>query len=1408
MKKSLTIIFLILVLVKTIFSEQVFFKINVEKEINNKNFCFEKSKNGQLFVEKVIDLKNYVEVEDIDYEILSFEKKIYIGKHENPDISLDGKLAKYKDEPKQYVDLITIAKSGTTKIIVKIYPYLESLNKEFSVNEVLIKVNLQKNSVRPVSSFYDFVFTEQVQTEKSLNDYNSNIDFLIITQEKFIPFFKNFMNLNKGMGFITQIVSTEEVIKNSTGSDNSEKIRNFIKKLYFEKGLRFVLLGGNIEIVPTRFIVSNTYYYSGTYPSDIYYSDIDGFWNRDGDEIIGETDDIEDGFSDLCVTRLPFSNEQELKTILEKFENYIFKLDVSKIKNFLLAGASLFSDLSDGSGQLLTNNILSLYDMYNYNNYTLFSPMVDTFHAFPYYVGNLQLNRINFIQKISEGFYFINHIDHSNDYFLGTGLYETKTKCSNWDTLSFNQNNHNLSIMFSLGCSPNAFDRVSISKSLLTSKNSPIISFTGFVRTGWTSAENYMLNFWRKTLSKETKYIAEVLVYANLNPNVYFRTAINTCGFPTLPIYSEGIDSFYIQQKDLVDSIKYCIVDSKGNKKGFLVTLFSDKKVYFRTITDENGYVSFPKILNDSVIYVGFFSKDHKLRIDTIYSNKNKLDITIDVVKDTNLISVKLKNLYNYDLTFNKIKFSKNDRYIMIEDSIYDLNIKSSDSISMLIGYNRLDINNNILNESVSLTAILENNIFVDSITFQLENDSFEIKNFSIEKNNFNIEFTKISSNYIDSLILKLKSSKSDLTIIDSLLTFKNIKKDSIINLNSIKFQLKGNSEILDSAYIFAFFILKNDTDTICIKTKKTTANVTLKLLQVEDGIKIYHNLVNSYGEIYKVNNNDTNLVSKLHINENFFIDTNIIFGANKYFGVFYDNIGRVIDTTDLCSLNILTKINCSKTLLTSSYFGKLNGKMLYAKSSFNYGDFNNDGYNEILVLSDDGRVLILDKNFNNITPFELTTLPYQETTPVVGDLDKNGYLDIVLANGYFQTDTSGFLILNTFSSQQKILPIRGYGIFTASPVFEDINKDGYDEIIVGTSTGIHVLDKNLNNIFSKNIVNICGVSVCNDIEKIFANDFYGRVYSFDFSGTSTDGFPININHLTFSPILVVDLENDGVREVLVSTVDNYIFVIEENGNIKTGFPIYTNSPIHSSPKATDLDNDGKKEIVTLNKNGYLYIHNYKGENKKIINTGFYNNFYNEPLIYDYDGNGNPEIILFTNNGYLVSYSYGMNLCDTLFYFNTNFTSTPAILSFDNSNDFNIVAKDLYGKIYKIETVSYGAKKILFGKVLYDNKNSSYITGEILRLDQTDKKGITKDIEKVKVEYSLKKNKLYVFNNLHDNLELKIFNIAGMESYSKKINKIETYDEIELNLPSGKYFYQLKNSNKIIYKDKILILKK
>ncbi|HAF07639.1 TPA: hypothetical protein DCG82_04470 [candidate division WOR-3] len=1406
-KVVLYMIFLLVTL--NIFTNELKFYINIEDEIKNNRFYYEYSKDGEIFIKKVIDLGSCIEVEKVEYKILSFTNKIYEGKGENPDISLDGSNKFFHLKVDDYLKIENVASVLSHKfLIVKVYPYIKSKNEQLSVKEIEITVRYNEKKKDFKNSYFDnLLLDKKIKNDQLLNE-TTNIDLIIITKEYFNKYFENFIHICKAMGFSTEIVSVEYIYENSFGSDLQEKIRNYIKKIYQEKGLRFVLIGGDLSIVPARFVISNSYFYNGDYPSDIYYGDMDGNWNKDNDNIIGESSDIEDGFLDIVVTRLPFSNEIELKSLLEKFENYIFRLGSTYLKKFLHSAASLFNDLSDGLGQLMTNNLLSLYEFSSYNNFTLFSPLVDTFHQFPYYQGNMHLDKNSFSQKLSEGFYFVNHIDHSSEYFLGTGLLETKTKYSNWDTINFSKNDSLLSILFSLGCSSNSFDKISVSKSILNAKNSPVISYTGFVRTGWTSAESYMTNFWKNALLSNTTFLGEVILNANLDQNLYFRTAINTLGFPILPIYSNSIDSFIIVEKNINDSISYKIVDSKGKKSNFLVTLFSDRRIIFRVYTDSYGNISFPINITDSTLYLGIFAKDHRLKIDTIPVLNPKIEIKTTLIPDTNLILLTLKNGSTSNIFLQNLRIYKNSSYFSVKDSFNEIGISANDSVTKLIEYRRDFINDYRNSFSIEISGIFSNKVFSDSTYIHFENDSFRLNQFYTEKNNFNISFSKISQNFIDTLKVLIKNSDENMIITDSLFYLTNLKKDQTVELKGIKFRYTGNIANLDTSNMKIYFVMRNDTDSIKFKYSVNDKNFSLKLSQTEKGIKISPDSIGYNCDVYKVNGDRNIFLKRITSFEKFFVDTNVNTGENRYFAIFYDNIERVLDTTQIYTINVKTKVERSKIILAGSYFGKLDGKSLYSKSSFNYGDFNNDGKNEIFVLSDDGRVLILNEELSDITPFELKTNPYQETTPSIGDIDGNGYLDIVLANGYFNSDTSGFVIFNPFLENKKIFPIKGYGVFTASPVIEDINDDGKNEIIIGTSKGLYILDINLGIIFSKSIVNVCGISVCKDIGKIFVNDYYGKIYGFDFYGNTLSNFPKILNHLTFSPIIVSDLENDGIKDIVVSTVDNYIFVVEENGNFKKNFPFYSNAPIYSTPRVTDLNGDGKREIISLNKDGYINILSYSGESIFSIYSGSGENYYNELVIYDFDGNSQPDIVLINNKGYLISFSSDLKSCDTLLFLNSTFTSTPLVISFDNNDNYKLVAKDLSGKIYIFDNISLGFKKVLFGKTLYDSHNSSYINGEILRLSEKDEKDDVKRIKRLKVEYKLNEKRIYLLNNIYDQVSFDLYNIYGSLVLSKKFSKSDFYTSFEFSLPSGKYIYVLKSNKSILKKDKILVLKK
>jgi hypothetical protein len=94
---------------------------------------------------------------------------------------------------------------------------------------------------------------------------------------------------------LATIVTTSYIYSNYTGIDNQEKIRNFIIDAYQNWGTLWILLGGDTDIIPHRkaFAFDCEYgdYEENYIPCDLYYSDLDGDWNANGNTIYGEVED-------------------------------------------------------------------------------------------------------------------------------------------------------------------------------------------------------------------------------------------------------------------------------------------------------------------------------------------------------------------------------------------------------------------------------------------------------------------------------------------------------------------------------------------------------------------------------------------------------------------------------------------------------------------------------------------------------------------------------------------------------------------------------------------------------------------------------------------------------------------------------------------------------------------------------------------------------------------------------------------------------------------------------------------------------------------------------------------------------------------------------------------------------------
>jgi len=239
-------------------------------------------------------------------------------------------------------------------------------------------------------------------------------------------------------------------------------------------------------------------------------------------------------------------------------------------------------------------------------------------------------------------------------------------------------------------------------------------------------------------------------------------------------------------------------------------------------------------------------------------------------------------------------------------------------------------------------------------------------------------------------------------------------------------------------------------------------------------------------------------------------------------------------------------------------------------------------------------------------------------------------------------------------------------------PAIEDINGDGLKELIIATE------NDNLGDLPNS-----------------------GQVHVFNKNGTYLNGFPVNINAITgpahprlemSTPINVVDLDNDGKKEIIISVYQsNYkkqIFIIDYQGNIRTGWPItldnissYTGE--HLTPSVSDLDNDGFKEIVLINGYNEFQVLKPNGAIVSEFNKGPFSSsdlYVGQLSILDLDNDNSPEIAvgkpgemyLFDNTGNILpGWPYAAPLFND---YPINFYTSPSMGDLDGDGTFEIIS--------------------------------------------------------------------------------------------------------------------------------------
>ena len=276
-------------------------------------------------------------------------------------------------------------------------------------------------------------------------------------------------------GWDAFIISTAEIYENYPGTDEQEKIKNFIKDETDANGTLYYILFGDSDLIPVRYAViprgePDAPPYNPE--TDLYYAEHDLNWNADGDSNWGEVpDDIPVDalpFPDAVLGRLPASNATEAEVLVNKIINYC---ETSQPDKYLLLGTDPFPEEDGAELEILKDMIDDIVP-----------PTVTTTKLYETH-GNLTPSNVT--QQINSGQGWVNYGGHGGTTGWALGAGSEGYIAEDVDALA---NGYVLPMIWTVACSTSHFAHPEydcIGEHFLLNPNGGGIAYFGATETAW-----------------------------------------------------------------------------------------------------------------------------------------------------------------------------------------------------------------------------------------------------------------------------------------------------------------------------------------------------------------------------------------------------------------------------------------------------------------------------------------------------------------------------------------------------------------------------------------------------------------------------------------------------------------------------------------------------------------------------------------------------------------------------------------------------------------------------------------------------------------------------------------------------------------------------------------------------------
>ncbi|MFH1511475.1 MAG: PQQ-binding-like beta-propeller repeat protein [Candidatus Woesearchaeota archaeon] len=304
--------------------------------------------------------------------------------------------------------------------------------------------------------------------------------------------------------------------------------------------------------------------------------------------------------------------------------------------------------------------------------------------------------------------------------------------------------------------------------------------------------------------------------------------------------------------------------------------------------------------------------------------------------------------------------------------------------------------------------------------------------------------------------------------------------------------------------------------------------------------------------------------------------------------------------------------------------------------SDITTGDINGDGKKEIICKSNNDEIFALSATGSRLWTYSFKTETELErlflekdsikiicSNPVLADIDDDGKDEIIVgsSNGRMYAIKGDGTLIWSFKTN---------GAVHSTPAIEDINGDGRKEIIFGSS------DKCL-----------------------YALDSKGqRIWSFE-TGLEVE-----------SGVAVCDINNDGRKEIIFGSNDNRIYALNDEGDLLWQFP--TQGPINATPRIGDIHNNGQLKIIVGSHDGFVYVIKANGNLEWKFKTN--GKIVSEACVADINFDGKLEIVV-TSCSYEENLLILSNMRDKIGSYGAGFwvTSSALVNDIDMDGNYEIV---------------------------------------------------------------------------------------------------------------------------------------